>query len=119
MRALMTTLILLQLAGLARADDLYDRGRRKQRAGIALIAVGSFLIVGGAGTIFTSMVAGGDYLPQPGQPQPPNVLLQIGLGIFVPGVVMHAIGLPLDVAGTVDVDRWRDGKTASLAAVRF
>lgn len=119
MRTIMTLLILLQLAGAAHADDLYDRGRRKQRAGIALIVVGSALIAAGAATIFASMVAGGDALPQPGQPQPPNLLLQIGLGVFAPGVALQAIGLPLDVSGTVDVDRWRDGATASLATVRF
>jgi hypothetical protein len=118
MRALMTALILLQLAGAARADDLYDRGRRRRQAGTVLLVVGAalltaappLLLVGNAGYDCTALV--GDYCG-------PTLPYYLGIGFAVGGAVMHAIGLPLFVSGTNDVNHWRDGKTASLAEVRF
>lgn len=94
MRALMTMLLLVQLAGAARADDLYQRGRRKQRAGIALVA-------------------------PPPTPHPLGLFAEIGLGLFVPGVALQPVGLPLEISGAADVDRWRAAKAASLTEVRF
>jgi hypothetical protein len=116
MRALMTMLLLLQLAGAARADDLYQRGRRKQRAGIALVVIGSAMIIAGSGLLLTSIVA---VEAPPPTAHPLNLFAEIGLGLFVPGVALQPIGLPLEISGSVDVDRWRAGKTASLAEVRF
>jgi len=119
MRALIATLILLQLAGAARADDLYHRGRCKQRAGIALLVIGSGLIVAGAGMLLTSIVAVDEPPLPPGESRPLNLFAAVGLGLFVPGVALHVAGLPLEISGALDVDRWRGGKTASLAEVRF
>jgi drug/metabolite transporter (DMT)-like permease len=119
MRALiLAMLIVAMLAGVARADDRYERGRRKQKAGIALLVVGSALVtiapplflVGNVRDDCAALV--GDYCGQ-------SPLYYVGFGFAVGGAVMQAIGLPLYIAGTVDVDRWRDGKTASLATVRF
>jgi hypothetical protein len=103
----------------ARADDLYARGRRKQRAGIALVVVGSALIAAGAGLLLTSIVGVEEPPLPPGESRPLNLFAALGLGLFVPGVALQPVGLPLEIAGTVDVERAGRGQTASLAEVRF
>jgi len=118
MRALMAMVILVQLAGVARADDLYERGRHKRYAGIALLALGAPLLTAGPPLIFVQN-GGTDCTAVVGDYCGPGLPYYLGIGFVVGGAVMHAIGLPLYVAGTSDVDRWRDGKTASLAEVRF
>jgi hypothetical protein len=114
MRALMTMLILLQLASVARADGV-TRGRRKQDAGAALIVVGSVLIVGGAVLAIVGINRGsaqGDATN--------DALLGGGVGMLCVGIGGLGAGIPLYISGTNDLDRARAAPTtASLAEVRF
>lgn len=118
MRALIAILILVLLAGGARADDQYRRGRRKQHAAIALFVIGSAAIVASPAFIALSM---GKACPA-GVPSPcgTSPLFYIGLSLLAGGAAAHGIGMPLFISGSNDIDRYRSGPPpAPVATVRF
>jgi len=120
MRALTATVLLLLLvaaAGSARADDLHQRGRRKQRAAIALFVIGSVAIV--ASGPFLALATGYN-CPRTTVPAcGTNQLIYWGIAFLAGGAAAHGVAMPLYLSGSSDVDRDRSGPTSPLAAVRF
>ena len=121
MRTLNALVILAMLAGLARADDLRDRGRHKRQAAIAVFVIGSAIGVAGGALIY---LAQGDVCitsgPTPGN-CPSNPYWAPGITLLVAGVLSHAIAMPLYISGSNDIDRSRSSPPPAtpLATVRF
>ena len=119
MRALIAVVIVALLAGGAHADDLYQRGRRKQHAAIALFVIGSAAIVAAPAFI---VLAWGRACPA-GVPSPcgTSPLEYIGLSLLAGGAAAHGIGMPLYISGSSDVDRYRIGSPppVPVATMRF
>lgn len=119
MRALTALLVVVTLAGAARADDLYQRGRRKQHAAIALFVIGSAAIVASPPLILLPM---GEACPA-GVPAPCPIspLYYIGLALLAGGAAAHGVGMPLFISGSADIDRYRSGAPPPMpvATVRF
>ena len=118
MRALIAVVIVAILGGGAHADELYQRGRRKQHAAIALFVIGSAAIV--ASGPFFALSMGYDCtatVPTCGT----NPLLYWGIAFLAGGAAAHGIGMPLSISGSSDVDRYRMGSPPAtpLATVRF
>ena len=119
MRALIALVIVALLAGGARADDQYRRGRRKQHAAIALFVIGSAAIVASPAFIALSWGrACPDGVPTPCGTSP---LYYIGLSLLAGGAAAHGVGMPLFISGSDDIDRWRSASPPPppVAAVRF
>ena len=120
MRALIAIVVIALLAGSARADDLYQRGRRKQHAAIALFVVGSAAIV--AAPAFIALSWGQDCTAGVGNPCGVSPLYYIGLSLLAGGAAAHGVGMPLYINGSSDIDRYRDGASpppTPVATVRF
>lgn len=107
-------LLLAVTVGAARAEELTnEKGRRKQRAGSALIAVGSVITVGAGVMAIVGGVVFGGQLHTAIYPNPPRPALSlddwwgISGGVAALGAGAIAAGTVLVVDGAADLERAR------------
>ncbi len=118
MRTMIALALLALVAPPVHADG-YGRGRRDHQAAIGLFVVASALIVASVPLIWIGQ--GHTCVASVPVSCPMDARVTAGISLLAIGVAAHGVAMPLYLAGSAEIDRWRNGPPPALpvATVRF